>query len=106
MASARIWPLSCPHGEEELLEDQGGCWGGKGVADADVPGNATPAFPVGSPSIPDGFSGVQPSPGAAGGEGSVPTTPLLPRGAIFKSIFSCLIQALLSQQTRRDCEHT
>lgn len=44
---------------------QGGCWGGKGVADADVPGNATPAFPVGSPSIPDGFSGVQPSSGSS-----------------------------------------
>lgn len=62
-----------------------------------------------SPSVPDDIFGVQPPrsggsrwgrkrPGRRGGR--VPTTPPLPRGAIFKSIFSCLIRPLLSQQTR------
>lgn len=82
---------------------------------ASVPGNVTPMFPSGDPSpSPMAFSGCgHPARGAAGGEGSsrgaeghVPTTPPLPRGAIFKSVFSCLIRLLLSQQTEHGSKHT
>lgn len=77
-----------------------GCLGGIGGFYASVPGNMTLMFASGDPPpSPKTFSGCsRPARGAAGGEGSgqgagghVPTAPLLPRGAIFKSIFSCLI---------------
>lgn len=70
---------------------------------ASVPGNVTPMCPSGDPPLsPMTFLGCsrwgRQRPGRRGGR--VPTTPPLPRGAIFKSIFSCLIRPLLSQQTR------
>lgn len=98
-------------GRAQREDDREG-WGG---FYASVPGNSTPMFPSGDPpSSPVTFSGcVRPARGAAGGEGSgrgaggrVPTTPPLPRGAIFKSIFSCLIRLLLSQQTEHGSVHT
>lgn len=122
MASAWIRPLSCPHSQEELLEDQiwrdelgGMSWGGKGGGLRKRPWERDPDVSLRDPR-PSlmAFPGCgHPALGAAGGEGSgrgaggrVPTTPVLPRGAIFKSIFSCLIQVLLSQQTQHDREHT
>lgn len=86
----------------------GGCSGRMRVFYASIPGNVTPAIPSGNlPISLMAVSGcIHPAWGAAGGEGRgwgaggrVPTTPPLPRGAIFKSILSCLIQLLQSQQT-------
>lgn len=90
------------------VSSEGGCSGGTRVLYTSIPGNVTLIFPSGNPppSLMTVLGCSHHAWGAAGGEGSgrgaggrVPTTPPLPRGAIFKSIFSCLIQLLQSQQT-------
>lgn len=108
MAGARIRPWSCPHSEEELLQDElgGRMLGRKGGGLRKRPWERDPDVSLRDPP-PSlmAFPGCgRRARGAAGGEGSgwgaggrIPTTPVLPRGAIFKSIFSCLIQLLLSQ---------
>lgn len=66
--------------------------------------SATPYFPP--PSMLGELFSCVPSGQHQVGEGCVPMTRLIPRGAAFKSIFSHWVRLLLSQQTARGSKLT